>query len=215
MQSRPWYLSVTAIWSYANSGYEGMKAEFDKYLNRIPFSHKVVPESFRHFTVLPLIRITKWPVEETGEDIALNYLSEFRNIMEACEKQFNKIMVKPLEVKSYDSGTTIQFESVDNSVSLLREEMKNIFNELIVNIANDNPNIYSEIEHENAKNTGNITYGSISRSYSNEGHALRWRMPIPNDQIIEFNKVFLLASDQFLSNPAAHNEKDRLEITLV
>jgi hypothetical protein len=182
----------------------------ESILCRRPFHQMPVEKNCWHFTVLPLVKIEDTPSGESMEEFALRILSESR---EAIETVFlpKEICIRLTGWNCYDSGLCPQFTSDDGSLNEirdhLRESLKKLHDRLI-----GYKGVESEMKDRNAKNSGNKCFGSIARamcpSYT---AAIRWKGVVTEKLEIRFNDVYLFISDEYLSNPSAHCEQQRIQ----
>ena len=213
MDNRPWYISFTAIWHQAQ-GFKELRSICRDLLDKIPFHHLPVKEEYWHFTVLPLLRANSCPSGTPAEEFIFGLLK--RLDIGSLNKTIN---LPPLSVYAYqaiafNSGTSIQFRGVGDCLSKLRDTFRDLAKARIATLVAECEGIISELDPPTKKNKGNETYGSLARALTPESNSIRWRREIEPQAILRFEKVHLVVSDEYLSNPYAHDDQRRISLSL-
>jgi len=214
MAARPWYLSFTAVWNSASHGFGELGTKCDGFVEVRPFHHTPVRREYWHFTVLPLLKVTTLPDGVEAEEFALELLAQVGAFANPIRVGTGPLRVKAYELKVFDSGTCVQFNSDDGSLSALRDSLRELYRNVVNELIAENGGFCTELEPRNAKNSGNTSWGSIARSLTPDGNSVRWRILIDPPIEIVFDRIYLLVSDEFLSNPAAHDEGRRFSVAL-
>lgn len=213
MDSRPWYVSFTAILQEAE-GFEKLRRICHDLLDNIPFHHVPVKGEYWHFTVLPLFRAIKWPVDTPAEEFIFNLLKHLERTLPMGTIELPEFSVQAYEAVAFDSGTCIQFSGVENSLDKLREKLRDLTEEEVHRFVTNHDGLVSELDPPSRKNKGNESYGSIARALTHEANSIRWRREIGSAATLRFSRIYLLVSDEYLSNPYAHDDRRRRPISL-
>mgnify|MGYP000025775976 CR=1 FL=1 len=211
---RPWFLSFTAIWNHATAGYEHLNRVATGFLDQIPHHQLSVKEKFWHFSVLPLVRIIEFPKVSTCEEYAFSILKKLVGQRDLLAIPSSPLCVEACEIVSYDSGTAVQFKGIENCLALLRDRLRASIKNDIDALLDGTVGISTELVPENPKNSGNKAFGSIARALTKEDNLIRWRQEFKQPILLSFETVYLLVSDEFLSNPYAHDDTYRIPIKL-
>jgi hypothetical protein len=204
---RPYYISVTAMLEQ----HDDFQRAIRKILPRRPFHQLPVKKKHMHFTLLPLVKITESPSCEPMENFAVRLLDECRPADDSIVLS-EPITISLNEWHCYDSGLCPQFESSDKSLGnareSLREALKKIHDRLIAYKWID-----SDLKERNAKNSGNKCFGSVARAMCPGYEAkIRWKEKVEPKIDLKIHTVYLLVSDEYLSNQSAHEDINRVVI---
>ncbi len=216
MNTRPWFISFTAVWEEAK-GFNLLRNFLQKkqiIKRHIPVNHLVVKKFCWHFTVLPLLRLTRNSTETSAEDVMQSFLDSIWKGYFREDKTLPELVVEAYEIIAFDSGICMQFFSDDGSLGLIRDKLRRDVGKYIDKLVTENYNLISELEPLNRKNSGNVAYGSIARAVTRESNSIRWRVKIDPKIALQFRNIYLLISDEFLTNPYAHDTSRRIPITL-
>jgi hypothetical protein len=180
-------------------------------LLRKPFHLMELAKKFWHFTVLPLVRIEDAPPEESMEEFAVRLLEESRQTIGSLLLS-RPIVAQLTEWRCYDSGLCPQFESFDGSLNEVRDNLRESLKKTHDRLAS-HKGVESELKERSGKNSGNKCFGSIARAMSpSYTAAIRWKQEAQEKIEIRFEEVYLLVSDEYLSNPCAHDAARRIPI---
>jgi hypothetical protein len=213
-ENRPWYLSLTAIWEDATLGCDQLFNLCERYSGFIPPYQLLVNRKHWHFTVLPLVRIVEFSSTASCEEYSRSLLVQLQRMWNHKKEVFPLLNVEAYEVISYNTGTAVQFTSKDDSLSILRRRFREIISTHINDLIDKTKGTFTELLPENIKNSGNKAYGSIARAATEENKRIRWRREFETAINMTFEKVYLLVSDESLSNPYAHTDANRTLIRL-
>lgn len=208
-KARPWYVSFTAIWKLASSGYQALEAVCNDFSNMRAFNHLPVEKQYWHFTILPLLRIEMIPDNVIAQDLALSYLNGILRATKPDKVLDSALCVQAYEVTVFDSGMCIQFKSKDGGLSALRDSLRGAYEQRVNQLVSSENGVLTELEPRNTKNAGDNAYGSIARALTEEKNTVRWKKEINPPIDLCFENTYLLVSDQYLSNPAAHDDAHR------
>jgi hypothetical protein len=207
-------LSFTAIWEGATLGCDQLIKLCERYSSFIPPHQLLVNRRYWHFTVLPLVQIAEFSPTASCEEYSHSLLVQLQRAWNPKEEVFPLLNVEAYEVISYNNGTAVQFLSKDDSLSILRKRFREIINNHVNDLIDKTTGTRTELLPENTKNSGNKAYGSIARAVTEENNRIRWRREFEERISITFEKIYLLVSDEFLSNPYAHTDAYRTLIIL-
>lgn len=213
MDPRPWFLSFTAIWKEAED-FNALREKSRVFLRCIPFNHLPVKKDYWHCTVLPLLRTRKFLSGVSAEDFMLSLCENIWDSFSPKVVSLPPLRVEANSVIAFDLGTCIQFSSIDGSLKSIRDNLRNHTQAHIDQLLTRNDCLVSELEPPNRKNSGNDTYGSIARALTQESDSVRWQLKIEPKISLRFMGIYLLASDEYLSNPSAHDNARRHLIKL-
>jgi len=205
---RPYFFSVTALLSDPRF----VKAA-EEILTLKPFHQIAVENKFWHFTVLPLVKIEDSPVAETMEEYALRLFDESQPSIGKVTLS-RPIHIQLYEWHCYDSGLCPQFKSTDGSLNEVRDNLRESLKKTHDRLAS-HKGVESELKERNGKNSGDRCFGSIARAMCEAYPAeIRWKQKAVEEIEIQFDEVYLLVSDEYLSNPCAHNPAKRVPIAV-
>jgi hypothetical protein len=220
---RPWFLSITAVWSHAE-GFANLRSallDSARLPDVLPAHHVLVRESGWHSTVFAVLRINGWDASTgTAEEHALRLLEGLQGqgaIVERLRKAFTPIRVEAHQVTCYDAGVSVQLRATDDALAAFRAQAWTILREPVLALCDvENATEHGEsfrAKHGRCavepllldpnKNGGSNAFGSVARSpIQEEAMVVRWRRSIRPVQL-EFPHIYLLHSDAAMTNPLA------------
>jgi hypothetical protein len=229
LNSRPFYVSITAIWECAVAdGFPYLRHRLSELVPQCPGHQVQIPQRSWHSTVFSLIAINRWPRNETGDVVASRMTKAvFSKCGAEIQKAFSGFTVEAHSLICFDSVTALQFRGIDSALTDFRESVRskvnNHLNEIVQeydgglpSTIDSEPQSAAEVrtEIDKSKNVGVGMFGSIARAPGrNEPTAKRWSIdfspPLPR---LQFSTVFLLPSDDGLTNPGAFDRLCRYEL---
>jgi len=213
MGAHPWYISFTAIWQEAE-GFDRLRTVCNELRDDISFHHLPVKEDYWHFTVLPLLSARKWPAFTPAESLMFSLFKNIDNSLSLDGIDLPQLIVQAYEVVSFNSGTCIQFWGINNCLSKLRGKLRELAKAEIERLVTSHDGLVSKLDPPTLKNTGNKSYGSIARALTPEDNSIRWQRKIDPLATLCFRSIYILVSDEYLSNPYAHDDNRRRKIAL-
>jgi len=213
---RPWYLSITAVWSDANNckSFESLKSCIKKLCSDLPFPfhHIPIPSKYWDSSVLAIAKFSESQSGKSAtvqaEEVFHGFLSS-ENLIKHLRKDFTTFSVTPRQLRCYDDGTTVQF--YDNpALTELRERLKPALIRAFDHVARDRSGIQSLLQDEK-KSRGPRFFGSIARSpHPEDQSVLRWEKELPKLKPMKFNGAYFVVSDEAFMNP--HTKRNFISI---
>jgi len=224
---RPWSLSLALVWNDANGAIAKLNDALRNLRNtedfKCPRHHLRVPENARHCTAFAILEITSLPSSEGSlREFAKKLLrplatSEMQASLAAAWKtafqQQNGSPVLSLradKVRVFDDGTTIQF--CDSEVlARFRDRAWAVLAAPVGNLLAAYSSDCIKSLLNSSKSRGDTVFGSVARSpCRSDGPQLRWEAPLPHEVTFRFERVHLVTSDGWLTNPRERNVEDYL-----
>jgi hypothetical protein len=232
---RPWYISFTALWKDAKNFEYLREMLFDDLgcLKHRPAHHLPVRKDEWHSTIFAVLRINGWDEKKyrSAEDNALTILRQLvstcKTEIETLKASFTPFSLEAYELVCFDNGMAVQFRQTDGTLSKFRKTTENALSTRIkdyCNHINESPfgsewqrvndrSIVESLSDDLNKNQGGNAFGSVARSsHPDDVRVVRWRMAIGPIELT-FKKLYLLQSDETLSNPLAIEKAELFEAT--
>src|SRR6266850_2042666 len=231
-RSRPWYVSLTAVWKDDAKNYLRLvdlvkKSEF---AYELAGNHIALPHRSRHCTVLAIVKLNGHPsgtqhMREFAARVFEPIRSNGRLIRElrAKFKSFKSFTANVYEVRCCDNGLALQFEC-DQTLEDFRNYARTALNGPVSVLVREHTNsevglrfrkergveLVESILDDPSKNYGLKAFGSMARSACrSDGSTERWRESLTG-VAVKFKRIHLLVSDEMLTNPRSPEREDIL-----
>lgn len=214
---RPWYISLTLRWDDADPvGRRLLESLAVACLTGKAQHHLEVDVAFRHFTLLPLVRVDSVPPGFTPEDWLSEGLDTFHEPLLLFESWQGPIELCFTGCRVYDGSTALNFTGGER-LEGLRRLLRSALWEKADDVARRLGGI-SELLSGGPKCVGAQAWSSIARSPSRSENqdALCWVLKQPGLKpgsqnslgkgIVTFPKARLLVSNECLSNPLGQSD---------
>ena len=212
---RPWFLSLTALWSddeRASQALDEALSLLDKQGVFFPAHHIQVRREIRHITLFAIAKITNspcsdMPLREFAKELLAQLVITPELIRGLTDSLGTGIALDAYELRSYDDATVVQFQSED-TLGEFRDNARTLLADPIDTLRRRYPDTLIEpLIHDCAKSRGTHAFGSVARSPSRSDlSALRWQRRFDKPISFRFKRIHLLTSDHALSNPRGNDE---------
>ena len=220
--ARPWFVTVTALWSRA-LGFDELRSLLNGPLGfreTLAAHHLLVPEGRWHSSVFAVIKANGALGEASFETQMLEILAELAavpGLVQRLRDAFAPFELEAHELSCFDSTTSVQFRALDEQLSRFRASLLAILREPVESLCeswNSGPAarawttrfglpVLEATLEDPLKNRGDHAFGAVARSASRaSANALRWSRALPRVRL-RFDSVLLAPSDDALCNPRA------------
>jgi hypothetical protein len=224
---RPWFLSITALWSEAD-GFTRLREILRDLADTVPAHQLAIPESIWHHTAFAVARFNAMPVGSTAESFVENFLSDLlskeADLLGRLSSGFSAYGMEAHEVIAWDSATSVQLRPLCSGLHDFRASAAKLLSSPVAALcsrvnatlgtsySNFSPGapIAESLTGDPKKSVGALASGSIARSpFPNEASVPRWRCPL-GPVPLWIHSMRLVVSDQVLSNPAARRKSNQI-----
>jgi hypothetical protein len=216
MKSRPWFLSLTGIWSDDADAVAQLNLALTALEPSAPYPHHqfAVRHEARHLTILAILRINDIPSPTPSfRDFSRHLISSITaepGLLNRLTKQFGAgLVLDAYEIRAFDSGTAVQFQGT-SQLGDFRDNAREILTEPVSRLVAAYPDgTIDPLVDDPIKSRGERAFGSIARSPSrSDPPAERFRVSLDPPVKFNFRRIHLLTSDEFLTNPRLLDAED-------
>lgn len=209
---RPWFISLTAKWQESRT-FELFESAIRKAMEGriLPYFHKKIPPPALHSTVVAIAEFSVFPPHGPAEEYLQSAFKALatRDVCQKISSHFEPFSVIAKQLRCWDRGTVVQFADSPD-VKAMREAFVKELKEP-VELLGRGRNGFRPMLNDSSKSVGGAFFGSWARSvHSTDTNQLRWETDLDDEPALTFDSIYLLVSDDALTN--RHSEANSVRL---